>query len=198
MTYNTTYIDSLKGNASRNGTLAYNRKGNTTITADGYGNLILPYGTVNNILRVKVERTYEDYVDFIQTPAIEYAETSYYYYSEENRHFIALTNQLTVSGFVAQSILQYQNEATLVTLGMDDIIPNQEMSFYPNPAVNQFSIKNIAKNTTVEIIDLNGRVVKTVLASPNNPIDISNLTKGYYMVNVSNNTETFVEKLIVQ
>ncbi len=198
MTYNTTYTDSLNGHVSGNSTLSYTRRGNTIMTADGYGSLVLPYGTVDNVLRVKIERTYADYTISTSIPSIEYTEISHYYYSEENRHFIALTNELTVSGFTVQSVLQYQTEATLTTLGTNDFIPNQELSLYPNPAINQFTVKNIEENSTIEIVDINGRIVKTITQNTNNAIDITELTSGYYMVQINGNHGKTVKKLVIK
>ncbi len=51
ITYNDSYTDTILGNNSDDQDLSVNQE----ITADGYGDLILPYDTINNVLRVKVK-----------------------------------------------------------------------------------------------------------------------------------------------
>lgn len=198
MTLNTTYTDSIIGSTALlvTGGLEFDRIGISTITGDGFGDLILPYGTVHDVLRVKIEREYEDI--FMGTSGITYTETSYYYYTDYNNNMIAATNHLTVSGTSMITRLFYQTQSSFTNLGSDQFTPNQDINLYPNPAVNHFTINNIEDNTMVEIIDLNGRVIKTVHVSSHTPIDISELSKGYYVVNIMDNNKTLVKKLIVQ
>lgn len=198
MTLNTTYTDSIKGGTALlvTGGIEFERKGVSTLTGDGYGSLILPYGTVHDVLRVKIVREYDDYA--LGMNMFTFIETSYYYYTNYNNNFIATTNHLTVAGTPIMSNFQYQTEESFNNLGQDQFTPNNEVSLYPNPAINQFTIKNIEENSTAEIVDLNGRTMKTVTVSSNTPIDISDLSKGYYVVNITNSNKNLVKKLIVQ
>jgi len=195
LTYNTAYTDSIKGGTALmvSGNLEFDRKGISTLTGDGYGDLILPYGTVHNVLRVKIERTYDDWamgINFFTT-----TETSYYYYTDYNNHYIAATNHVEIAGNTFMSILSYQTVESFSNLSTADFTPNSTVSLYPNPATNQFTIANFTEESIVSIFDIQGNNVKTV---SQNTVDISDLSSGYYMVHISNSLGTQVQKLIVQ
>lgn len=62
-------------------------------------------------------------------------------------------------------------------------LPNADaIILYPNPATEKLNIKNsLDAKTTIKIIDLQGRQVLSKQTDPN-PIDISNLERGIYIV----------------
>lgn len=198
MTLNSSYTDSIKGQTAvpAPGNMVFERKGVSTLTGDGYGDLILPYGTVHDVLRVKIEREYTDYA--FGMAVFTTTEFSYYYYTNYNNNFIAATNHLSLMGTTMLSNLIYQTESSFYNLGEEHFTPNGEISLYPNPATGEFSIYNLEDNSTVEIVDLNGRVVKTVMNATANSIDISDLASGYYIVNIIGESNTIVKKLMVQ
>lgn len=62
-------------------------------------------------------------------------------------------------------------------------------SIFPNPVSNTLFLKlvNISTNSIVHIYDLNGKLVlKDNLSQVFNPIDVSSLIKGVYLVNITN------------
>lgn len=89
--------------------------------------------------------------------------------------------------------------------------PNQEnenntlsqngLRVYPNPASNQikFDFSNDAKNAKCAITDMQGRIVKSVTVQSTSPrIDLSNLSAGSYVLNVSfDNNQSFTAKFVV-
>ena len=78
--------------------------------------------------------------------------------------------------------------------GMGDI----ELSFgvYPNPTEGQFTVSNV-KEGDYSITDVAGKVVASGKVFENQKIDVSNLLKGYYFVNVSSGTSAGVQKILV-
>lgn len=72
--------------------------------------------------------------------------------------------------------------------------------FYPNPVFNNITIEtNSSSLLTYEIIDLTGKVLKKeVINSRPKTIDLSNLPKGTYLINIFNEdlTEYFSDKII--
>ncbi len=63
------------------------------------------------------------------------------------------------------------------------------VKFFPNPVANTLFIKveDQTKNSSVEIFDLYGKLtLRHILSETYNLIDVSNLTKGVYLVNVIN------------
>src|SRR5690606_28204267 len=90
-------------------------------------------------------------------------------------------------------------------LGIEDItseINDFNISLYPNPSHSFLTIK--AENTLnsdlkVDIISLDGKIVKTILISTYEPqdIDISYLSQGLYILNFySNNMHIASKKLV--
>lgn len=62
--------------------------------------------------------------------------------------------------------------------------PSQEVSLYPNPALNVLNIAT-PKESSLEILDMNGKVVMTEeLISGNNYVDVSSLAEGVYCIRV--------------
>jgi hypothetical protein len=78
--------------------------------------------------------------------------------------------------------------------GMGD----NELSFgvYPNPTEGQFTVSNVKEGDYL-ITDVAGKVVSSGKVFENQKIDVSDLLKGYYFVNVSNGTSAGVQKILV-
>ncbi|MFN2262084.1 MAG: T9SS-dependent M36 family metallopeptidase [Psychroflexus sp.] len=78
---------------------------------------------------------------------------------------------------------------------------NEKFEIYPNPATNYFKIQfgNInLKDTSVEIYDMNGRLISTKKADQNYQVDVSTLSKGVYVVKIEANDKFHTEKLIIK
>jgi hypothetical protein len=82
------------------------------------------------------------------------------------------------------------------------ISDNEEISIYPNPATSSLHISNLKdyKNVTLYINDLTARALytetKTSFDSNDFPIDISNLPKGVYFLNIETNAKKTSIKFI--
>jgi len=72
-------------------------------------------------------------------------------------------------------------------------------NFYisPNPALNILKINTDLKNLTVSIFNMEGKLVlKRISCSNNFTLDISQLSKGFYMVKIENNEKVFMNKFV--
>lgn len=69
---------------------------------------------------------------------------------------------------------------------------------YPNPANNILFIKGLNQASLLEIIDLNGRYVKTIQGFNTSQIDISDVKQGMYYLRLTNDSMTAVHKLVVE
>ncbi len=62
-----------------------------------------------------------------------------------------------------------------------------ELSVYPNPFKNALKINNLTQNKNhIQIIDLTGRQVINLLINKNDPVDLSYLKKGAYVLRLNN------------
>ena len=61
---------------------------------------------------------------------------------------------------------------------------NIDFTLYPNPATRnaKITISDITKSTTVQVLDNTGRIVKTLSFKTNNTIEINDLERGIYRV----------------
>ncbi len=75
---------------------------------------------------------------------------------------------------------------------------DDEMIIYPNPVKNVLNINpSYNVNSTYRIIDLNGRVIQRGRIL-NNTIDVNSLKSGVYLIELSDEEETFMQKFIKQ
>lgn len=77
-----------------------------------------------------------------------------------------------------------------------------QMLLYPNPATSSFMIQaeQTLNQHTLQLMDLNGRIVKTQLLGNNQLVDVQTLDNGIYLLQVLNETGKVVyrNKVIVQ
>lgn len=73
-------------------------------------------------------------------------------------------------------------------------------SIYPNPTNNvlNLSVKNCLVINQINVVDLNGRTVKTInnVLNSETEINVSDLTSGVYMLNVKTNEGVATSKFI--
>ncbi len=69
------------------------------------------------------------------------------------------------------------------------------IEMYPNPANTIVYFKNLPKNASISIFDLNGRKVKSYIPA-DTQINISDLASGIYSVQITSDNKVFTKKLI--
>ncbi len=82
-------------------------------------------------------------------------------------------------------------------LSVEEDILLGTVSLYPNPSSNVFQINGLQEDSQIKVYDINGRVILTTVVVNNQPINVSNLQKGLYLVNVSNTKGQTTKKLII-
>ena len=146
----------------------------TTKTYDAYGTLITPFGTFNNVIRIKtVENNTTDY-DWYGTAPFR-PLLSVFQYNDGERDFI-FYEPITLS---TQS---FENKSIYVFTSFSDEVLNVVVD-------NAIQIKQI------NIIDL---TAKKILQQTNNnkTINIENLSNGIYLVQVDTNNGMFTQKFL--
>ena len=69
-------------------------------------------------------------------------------------------------------------------LGLNEPIMEDEISLHPNPSNGTFQIKNLKNKAEVKVYNLNGKVKKTLQVNPNELININDLNKGTYIIEI--------------
>ncbi len=89
-----------------------------------------------------------------------------------------------------------------ITIGIKKLSDDHLFTFYPNPATNSITIdyKSLAKNYNVKIYDVTGRLVKNSdhLSLATTIINIDDLEKGIYLLNVYDGTTSSVKRFVKQ
>ncbi len=101
-------------------------------------------------------------------------------------------------------MLPLTDEGLLIDYKLDEFTSVDEaqaidMNIYPNPVADQINVSvEDYRNTTLEVYNLLGKVVKTVeLDSQNTQVDVSTLSNGTYIVRVMNGEKVSTKKVIV-
>lgn len=179
----------------------FDRGGSITISADGFGNLTFPFGTITNVLRVKTILTYTDKQGGITM--VNYQDTNYFWYNS-GTNFPLLTWTSANSDFSSLKFGTYLNQASIITSLGDNFIPNNPITIYPNPATNNQTnilLDKLYNNAQIQLIDITGKTVKmeNISATSKNMIlNLDGLDKGIYFVQIfDNDALVSSEKLIL-
>ncbi|MBK6985747.1 MAG: T9SS type A sorting domain-containing protein [Bacteroidetes bacterium] len=74
------------------------------------------------------------------------------------------------------------------------------ISLQPNPASTFFTLSNVVEGTTVNVMDVTGKVIVSSPVSDGDKtitIETSNLSNGVYMIQLKNNGAVAHKKLII-
>lgn len=73
------------------------------------------------------------------------------------------------------------------------------VNIYPNPVQNELFVQlEEGQITQLDILDLSGKVIKTITSSNAKSIDVSNLTQGVYMLKVYTETGVSPNRFVKQ
>lgn len=98
----------------------------------------------------------------------------------------------------AQEWSQVNVHLTVAT-NVDNIESNIGIMTYPNPTTNNINIKADANIDAVSIYGLNGQLIKTVQVNSNTTvIEVSNLAKGNYVLDIKSGNNTIKRNVVVQ
>lgn len=76
-------------------------------------------------------------------------------------------------------------QSTPVSTDTDASTSVQQISLFPNPTQNMLNIEHVEMETTIELIDLRGRVLFTKNISTDTQIDLSECAAGIYIMKLS-------------
>ena len=192
--FNETFSGTLENIAASQ---TFNRSGTIEILSDGHGDLILPYTTVNNVLRIKVTNTYSDV--FMGIPVSSYSDVIHLWFNTATKSHLASTTEAYANGSLLTSQATYISQSDLVLdVTQSNLLENQ-ISFYPNPTSNYIIVKNTSYKTPLKIYDSRGLLVRTInIEKGKTQVDISSLPSGIYLIKYTKDLQSFTKKLIVK
>lgn len=202
ITYTNSYNETFSGTSTNlQASQSYPRGGNITIEADAYGTLIMPYGTVNNVLRIKTTTNYTD--TFMGNPIITYNDVHYFWFNANTKSHLLAYDEFTFSSQTTY-LANYLDVSDVVTGLGDDFVQNSPLLMYPNPCTDNvnISLAQLYEKASVSIIDITGKTVKTQQFESGvklQNIAVDDLENGIYFVQlIENGNISSTEKLIVQ
>jgi PKD repeat protein len=180
---------------------ATNANGNTTITKTNYIKVNplpspAPACQQTGDLLKCVPATYTYYQWFRSNVLIPYDTTSQFWMWQTGLFKVVVSNQFGCS-ISSPSI-------NVSVLGINEVSYNDEVAVYPNPATGSVNVSfNLPQegNYVVELTNVLGQTVYTEKLQLNGPftktIDVSNFSKGIYMLSLNGQNTKIVKKIVV-
>ena len=192
-TYNDSYSDTWNTTFTSAGFPFY-RTGVTTITADGYGTLMLPTGNITDVLRIHVV---QDYQDSSQFGIYTYDNDQYIWYVNGIRQVVAGMYTFTTS-------LSGTSQSGMIYSGAVDIIEtaglNAKVSVFPVPAADVVNV--YAQDATVNsmrIVSAIGQEIKTFpdIKFSSRQFNVADLAPGIYFVKIDTDEGILTRRIII-
>jgi len=139
LTYNDSHSDDFSGTFEVSDQTNIEKVGQITIFADAYGSLILPYGTIDDVLRVKIT---EEYTDKIVGTSVEfeYFIETYAWYSPRFAYPLLLISSEVVKDSPQPSVSTvFYSQIGKVTSTKEAVVSN--IKTYPNPTTNYSNLQ---------------------------------------------------------
>jgi len=202
-TYNSSITDSYAGTVTYMSQVL-NRAGNTSINGDGYGTLILPNNTFTNILRVKTVEHYTD--DYVGQLVKTYDIIKHEWYDGIHKMPLLLIEEVASKVDTMSQILKKVFLSSYAA-GINSPVINNEINIYPNPVEDICHLSFVLTEKTnikISVINLMGQKLieypeKIYMSGIyNENINLKNLAKGTYFLQIKSNEKTIQKKLLLQ
>lgn len=198
ISYTNSFTETFSGTVENlQSSQTFDRSGTIEITANAYGKIILPYGTVDDVLRVRSVYNYSD--TYSGTPVFTYTDTNYYWYNATTKSYVAAAYMIYMNGSLSGTQSNYISQTNLTTASTDELTASQ-ISMYPNPAKNLLTVENTSSEAiSIEIYDLRGAKLKTeTIQSGKSQLSVSDLNSGAYIVKYISKDIIYTEKLSIK
>jgi hypothetical protein len=192
------YLDTYSAETVIGGLATYSINGSGAGVVDAYGSLILPEGTIDNVLRVKVIKSYSQALTILtEITDLGSNDDTLYYFFAEGFHLPILTLSKSVGGFLDASTYSYfVNPALFVNVNEKDVI-----SAYPNPcSSNQINFSNLLNfiGGELKIFDLSGKEVLSTKVKKDKMELRHELSNGNYMVKIVSDNKSVSLKVVIE
>lgn len=177
------------------GSSTWARTSSVSGDADGWGNLILPYGTVSNVLRVHWT---ENMVDNQYDPP---STTDFNYHSWYRPGVPGPVFSTVVIEGVVFSFPFSDSSSTVIdagAIGVEELLRHDiGVAVMPNPAQDRAEVVfglGTGRLAMIDVLDVEGRIVRTINRSTRTTgpqrevIDLAGIPAGAYLVRVTDDT----------
>ena len=198
-TYMDSYLDNFSGISYIPGFGAFPFDGYLDFEADGYGTLILPNGTYNNVVRYHFYREQTNY--FGGFPAGTTTKDQWAWVSSEYRFWLLLMEEV-FDGISTTPLIWYDKNPYIASTGIKSS-KELPLDVYPNPmrTHSQFTV-SWSKNEDVKmsILRMDGSTVYnkalTMKVGPN-IFTCPGVTAGLYVIMIETNREIVTQKISI-
>ena len=186
----TTWNDQMGGTVTAGGAIM-TRLGTSTGSYNGYGTVILPFGTFTNVARIEMVQTYHDTYQGQITTSI--AHTVGYRAAGFNTSLFSSSYVLVDFGDFVDTIQSYSIVIDPSMVGIHENPAAIAAVLAPNPATGStiLTLSAPAQDLAIRVLDAAGRVVRTVATEPNSQritIQVEGLAPGLYHVRATDRT----------
>ncbi len=198
--YNKTFNNQFSGLVTSSG-VTIPRTGTITVTGDGTGTLIMPYGQFNNVLRIKVLEVTTDTVNQIPVTI----ETLTYSWFQEGIHAsIASVIQTTIDTNVTSA--SYFLDESIISSNHSLAQWDSPIRVSPNPAIDLIHVDfqlNQASRVQWQILSMEG---KTILPTTSEfrqagrqsiQLDVASIPSGKYILQLMANGKMASKKIVL-
>lgn len=190
-----TFSDYFASNFIHENGYAISRTGTVDVTVDGYGTLILPDRTIPNTIRIK---TVKETIDVSDVTKI-YIDTTYRWYSPNISDFV-LRYYVTIFQGATYSSANLMHSNYIASINSENTVTTENIKLYPNPAKKSVNIDLNSPHTnySVKIYTFEGQLVKSIdLSTELSSIDVSNFSKGLYLMEIIGPENVITKKFMV-
>ncbi len=202
-----TYGDINSDDFEASWTNVYNfvRSGTLYSEVDAYGDLILPGGTIENVLRFKITEDYQDdYTIYGISQTLEYDSEIYIWY-KEGVHYPVMSLSYLVAAGQPNIISSFAADVNVGLFDTPQVYNAVEV--FPNPTTS-FATLSIdlesTKQVRILVTDILGQAIMQVtnqeLAAGEHDftIDLSTFSKGVYLVKSEIDNTINTQRVVVQ
>ncbi len=203
MSFNGTFTDNSTCSVT-DGTTSWARTATNSGTADAHGDIILPFGTVANVLRV---HTVQDMIDNQYDPPSTVNTETYAWYRPGTHGSVFAVTYINAVYF---GFPLNDSSATVIdgsAIGLDELVRHDiGVELWPNPAADRVEVVyglDAGHALTIDVLDLTGQVVRTLARTTRaagvqrESIPVADLPAGAYLVRITDDTgATGMQRLV--
>ena len=181
--------------------VTFQRFGTTESVADGYGTLITPSGTYNNVLRIRVFQEYKDSTHLQgQSYVTNYIGETYMWFSPDYEGPLMTAASLTTTqsgGSTTNEYIQYQSNPRT---GLGAEVHALEATILPNPAQNvvKVELEQLNEPATLRLLSLTGQelIAPQTVRGGQHTLNVRSLPQGIYLLELSTASKRTLQKVV--